>query len=79
MDAIRFPALPDQWETRCVAVHDGTGCWLWTDPRIAWDTARVLIADAINHTGMDLCGITPTCVKPSHGQATTRPIAGGAA
>lgn len=78
MTGIHFPQLPDQWETKSLAVLAATGCWIWTDPRLTWRQARTLIATAAHITDTSDCGLTPHCVKPSH-SSDTRPPAGGSA
>ena len=78
MSAIRFPQLPAQWETKSLAVHAATGCWIWTDTALTWRQARTLIATAAHIIDATDCGLTPECVKPSHSRRT-RPPAGGSA
>lgn len=73
-----FPQLPDRWETH-VAPHAATGCWIWTDARLrplTWRQARTLIATLLNLPESTECALTPTCVKPSHTEATRTPAGG---
>lgn len=79
-----FPVLPVDWDdegSRYYAVHAGTGCWIWTDPRVrglSWRSARTLIATQRGIVDVSDCAITPQCVHPFHSRHTRLPVGGSA-